>query len=266
MEAPLTHPAFEPVRQWLDRLGAPLNLDSGATLPLLNAFAEEADLRVTSGKPLRFVAPGARQDRYGDYELDVFESGRVQTRAGNVHDLFNALAWLAFPLTKARLNALHATEIPREQGRRGRFRDLLTVLDEGGVLVECRDPALVELVRGFRWRELFWDNRERVLRSMRLLVLGHAALEQALQPWPGITCKAIFVATGALSPDHQAAAWLAQLPANTTPKDLSPLPVFGYPGWSAGSTSAAFYDDTRYFRPSSRAAQEETGARSMPSL
>ena len=33
------------------------------------------------------------------------------------HDLFNALAWLAFPRTKARLNAMHAAEIPAEGGR-----------------------------------------------------------------------------------------------------------------------------------------------------
>ena len=32
----------------------------------------------------------------------------------NKHDLFNALAWLAFPKTKARINAMHAAEIPRE--------------------------------------------------------------------------------------------------------------------------------------------------------
>ena len=250
------------MRQWLDRLD-PLH---PATLGQLNAFAEEAGLAVASGKPLRFVAPRGKQGRYGDYEIDIFESGNVQTRAGSMHDLFNALAWLAFPQTKARLNALHVARIPREQGRRGRFRDLLTVLDEGGVLVECSDPGLAELVRGFRWRELFWDNRDRVLRSMRLLVLGHAALEQALEPWPGITCKAVFVAPGAGSPDDQADAWLAQLPEHTTPKDLPPLPIFGFPGWSPGATCAEFYDDTRYFRPAAQALQEKTGAGSRSSL
>ena len=32
-----------------------------------------------------------------------------------------------------------------------------------------------------------------------------------------------------------------------TPRDLAPLPVFGYPGW--WEQSPAFYDDRRYFRP-----------------
>ena len=44
--------------------------------------------------------------------------GRVETRPDNLHDFFNALIWLAFPRSKARINAMHAAEIPREGGRR----------------------------------------------------------------------------------------------------------------------------------------------------
>ena len=84
-------------------------------------------------------------------QLKLFESGCVQTRPDSLHDLFNALAWLAFPRTKARINAMHAAEIPREQGRRGRLRDLLTILDEGGAVV-CAPPPLADLVRNFRWK------------------------------------------------------------------------------------------------------------------
>ena len=49
--------------------------------------------------------------------------------------------------------------------------------------------------------------------------------------------------------DVRAAAWRAALPAEATPRDMAPLPIFGYPGWFRGSNSAAFYDDQRYFRP-----------------
>src|SRR5439155_887297 len=137
----------------------------------------------------------------------VFGPGCVETRPESLHDLFNALAWLAFPRTKARINAMHAERIPHERGRRGRLRDLLTLFDEGGAIVACADAELLALLRGFRWKELFWEHRGRVLRSMRISVLGHAVLEKALDPWPGITCKAIFVAPGA-DADAQAAAWL----------------------------------------------------------
>ena len=182
------------------------------------------------------------------YEMRLFETGQVQTRAGNRHDLFNALCWLAFPRTKARVNALHAAEIPREGGKRGRLRDLLTIFDEGGALVVCADEGLNALVRECRWKELFWDRRERVRAAMRFAVLGHAVLEQALEPWPGITCKALFV-DPARDADAQAAAWLGALPAGASPRLLAPLPVFGYPGWLPASAEAGFYDEARYFRP-----------------
>lgn len=195
---------------------------------------------------MRFVPP-APSDPY--YEVHLFETGEVHTRVGNRHDFFNALCWLAFPRTKARINALHAAQIPREGGRRGRLRDLLTILDEGGALVACADPALAALVREFRWKELFWERRERVRAAMRILVLGHATLEQALAPWPGTTCKALFV-DPARDADAQAAEWLGELPADASPRLLAPLPVFGYPGWLPQGEREAFYEDTRYFRPS----------------
>lgn len=194
---------------------------------------------------MRFVPPAA-SDPY--YEVHLYETGQVQTRPGNRHDLFNALCWLAFPQTKARINALHAAQIPHEGGRRGRLRDLLTIFDEGGALVACADESLNALVRGLRWKELFWGERARVRAALRFVVLGHATLEQALAPWPGITCKALFVEPGR-DADAQAAAWLAQLPADASPRLLAPVPVFGFPGWLPEGEHAAFYDDARYFRP-----------------
>jgi len=240
LEARLAHPIFGALREALGRrLG-----DGLPDLEELNAAAARAGLRVASGAALSFVAA---PDDDENYELRTYRSGCVASRPGSLHDVFNALAWLAFPKTKARLNALHAAQIPLEGGRRGRFRDLLTIFDEGGAVIVCDDAELVGLVRGFRWRELFWERRERVLASMRIHVLGHAVLEQALEPWPGITCKALFVSSW--DADGQAAAWLAGLSRQATPQVLAPLPIFGYPGWFPGNDREAFYADERYFRP-----------------
>lgn len=222
------------MRPWYQRLGGEPSLER------LNALAEEACLATEGGKPVRFVPP-ATSGPY--YEVQVFETGRVQTRPDSLHDLFNALAWLAFPRTKARINALHAAEIPREQGRRGRRRDLLTIFDEGGAVIACADQALIELLRAFRWKELFWTHRSRVRTAMRCVVFGHAVMEQALAPRPGLTCKALFISAGDV--DGQAAQ---RLPTLVSPKDLAPLPVFGLPDWCPQDEQ--FYEDTRYFRPS----------------
>ena len=209
----------------------------------LNATAAAAGLRTQSGCPVRFVPPAARRD---PYEVQVHETGCVQTRPDNLHDWFNALCWLAFPHTKARINAMHAAAIPHEQRQRGRLRDLLTIFDEGGAIVVCADEDLCELVHAMRWQELFWSQASRVRRSMRFVVLGHAVLEQALKPWPGITCKAIF-ARPEDDLDALAAAWLAARPTGASPRDLAPLPVFGYPGWMP-QQDERFYAEERYFR------------------
>ena len=231
----MNHPIFDPVRPWIEKAG-------DFSLESLNRLAGESNLRTENGKPVRFVPPSS-SDPY--YEVHVFETGRVQTRPDNLHDRFNALAWLAFPKLKARNNAMHAAEIPREQasngGKRGRLRDMLTVFDEGGAIVSCGSD-IARLVREAQWRELFIDRH----REFSIAVVGHAVLEQALAPHPGITCKVVF-ADPSRDLDAQAAGWLAA--EGTTPHDLPPLPVFGYPGWFEGSGEPGFYANERYFRP-----------------
>jgi hypothetical protein len=212
------------------------------TLDDLNRLA--AGLKTESGKPLQFAPPGP-DDPY--YEIGVYETGRVSTRPENLHDWFNALAWLAFPRAKARINALHARELPKDpKGRRGPLRDLLTIFDEGGAIVTCNDAELLDLFRSASWRRLFLDNRERVKREMKIVVFGHAVLEQAMEPRPGITCKSIVLPEEDL--DARAAQWLADAPPGASPKALLPLPIFGFPGWYPGQ-DAAFYGNKRYFRP-----------------
>jgi hypothetical protein len=241
--AGLNHPIFDPIRPWLERTGSSPSLD------LLNSLSEERDLKSESGNPIRFVPP-SNSDPY--YEVHVFETGQVQTRPESRHDLFNALAWLAFPKTKARINAMHAAEIPREQrdngGRRGRLRDMLTIFDEGGAIAVCRDDV-AELVRQARWSGLFLERH----RDLRIVVVGHAVLEQALAPHPGITCKVVF-ADPSHDLDAQAADWLAT--QGRSPRDLPPLPVFGYPGWFEGSDAPEFYADERYFRPARKSGSD----------
>ena len=151
----------------------------------MNKLAEESGLRTESGKAVRFVPPGA-SDPY--YEVHLFETGQVQTRPESKHDLFNALCWLAFPKTKARINAMHAAEIPKEGGKRGRLRDLLTIFDEGGAFVQCA-PAVEVLVREAKWRELFVERH----REFRIVVLGHRA-KRAIER--GAACLKIKVGPG----------------------------------------------------------------------
>ncbi|MGC2519576.1 MAG: DUF3025 domain-containing protein [Burkholderiales bacterium] len=228
----------------------------------LNALATSATLS-GGGAPIRFVPPAPPSKAFeAQYEVRVFRSGEVQTRPGNWHDLFNALVWLAFPRSKAVLNRGHYEQIEARRGEklRGTARDVLTLFDEGGVIVVSGDAELSALLREFRWTELFWARRAGVLRSMRFHVFGHAIYEKALAPYKGVTAKALivdvaraFVAAPLVQQlpeiDARVAEYFADAEVLTSTRHLSPLPVLGIPGWEPANEREEYYSDASHFRP-----------------
>jgi hypothetical protein len=141
--------------------------------------------------PLRFVPAAPRVRRRGQpidlgalYEGRIVLAGEVPTREGDWHDLFNALAFCAFPRAKWQLHArqyrIYAARLApgatRMPGARTREQDALALFDEGGILVcapratraelpadpDRVDAALTELV---------------VTGRARALLFGHALFE-----------------------------------------------------------------------------------------
>ncbi len=216
------------------------------------------------GARIRFVAPFAQSKAFEDrYEVRVYRDGTIPTRAGDLHDLFNALVWLSFPRTKAGINRLHHQQMLARRGDRlrGPVRDALTLFDESGVIVACADPSLSSLLKAFQWKALFWDRREEVRRSMRFFVFGHAIHEKALEPYLELTAKALVIEVdsglAAAAPqaqlallDERAEHWLSQSAQPRSTRDLLPLPLMGVPGWRA--QNAVFYDNAAVFRPARR--------------
>ncbi len=234
----------------------------------LNALIDDRH-RSGSGVPIRFVPASelALRDEISNepYESRIFRSGEVATRERSWHDLFNALAWLAFPGTKREINRIHGEHLlqrPPERTApmsRGTTRDVLTLFDESGVLVACADPSLADLLTGFQWKDLFWTRRADVISRMRFFVFGHALHEQALRPYPGLTGKAMIVDVDAsylqaslpsqlAVLDAHAAGWFATHPLAST-RLLAPLPLLGIPGWDAVNADAVYYDNAAVFRP-----------------
>jgi len=72
-------------------------------------------------------------------------------------------------------------------------RDTNTLLDESGVVIPCADSELAELLRDFRWKELFWQRRERVQNSMGIYLFGHGLYEKALRPYIGMTGQGLLL-------------------------------------------------------------------------
>jgi hypothetical protein len=205
-----------------------------------------------SGKPVRF-RPGSEIPGV-DYERHIYETGEVSTRNDSWHDLFNAFAWCRFPHLKAAMNALHYRQLDQARdGRRGRQRDALTLLDESGVIVTSPDAALLEALKQRDWQDAFVTRRGAWARC-GVIVCGHAILEKFLRPYKALTAHALHVHLGAgtcaADLDGELARGLLEDGRLETTQDLSPLPLMGIPGWStAGAQDAAFYADRDVFRP-----------------
>ena len=219
------------------------------SLDALNALAEERGAIQTHGLPLRFIVPDGRLSAR-DYETHILQTGQVPTRADTWHDVLNALVWLRFPGFKAALNAAHGEAITAETDpRRGRRRDALTVLDESGMWVISRDPALHKLLAERAWEALFWDHRQAVGADMRFVVVGHALLEKTLAPYPAMTGKCLTLTSDVLDPDTAEMEAINAIRTIESPLQLTPLPVQGIPGWNAANASAAYYANQAIFRP-----------------
>ena len=216
------------------------------------------------GAALRFVSAGGSVPRGFEqqYEVRIYRDGEVRTRADNFHDLFNALAWLAFPRTKALLNRKHceAMMARKDAGSRGTARDVLTLFDESGVIAACSEAELEALLRGFEWKTLFCTRRADVRRAMRFFLFGHGIHEKALHPFKGLTAKALVLRVSPgfsampldlqlAEADGRAARRLAQASALDSTRMLAPLPILGVPGWEAANERESFYDDASVFRP-----------------
>ncbi|MHB8667441.1 MAG: DUF3025 domain-containing protein [Burkholderiales bacterium] len=259
----LASPAFATLAPLIEQLPE----DHFPTLAQLNRLCEEHEVTSGGGVPVEFVPQEAKTDE--PYETRVYARGKVLTRSQNWHDLFNALVWVTFPRTKAAINRHHYREMLARQGEglRGTPRDVLTLFDEGGMIVVTGEAELGALLRDFRWKELFWGRRGEVIESMRFFVFGHSIYEKALQPYKGLTAKSVIFDLPARELGRPLPQLLSTLDARLAkyfgePKALAateayaPLPVLGIPGWTAESDDEAYYDDAQHFRPGRRQSEE----------
>jgi hypothetical protein len=210
-----------------------------------------------AGQPLRFV-PQASLPEGTAYEEFIGATGQVPTR-DNLHDFFNGLVWLTFPLVKRQLNALQAAQIAQDGvGKsRGPARDAATIYDENSALLVVRDDAegaaLVDALRNHRWREAFVERAAMFGRDAEVWLFGHALMEKLVAPYKAITAHTRVVQAGAGYWALDAAgrrAWLdrneaARLASEGLAKgSFTPLPVLGIPGWWPQQDDTFYADDT----------------------
>lgn len=205
-------------------------------------------LNGAAAAPVRFI-PQAELPAGTAYEQHIFETGCVPTREG-LHDFFNALCWMRFPLAKKRLNLLQAQQIAAlgVASERGPARDALTLFDENVALLQAPD-ALWEALAAKDWTAVFGTLRPLWMES-RLVLFGHALTEKLVFPRKPITAH-VFRAPSAMKDIAELDAWLAAALSaeHLATKPFAHLPVLGVPGWCPQNEDPAFYADASVFRP-----------------
>lgn len=197
--------------------------------------------------PVRFV-PQSDLPAGVAYESHIFASNCCPTREG-LHDFFNGLAWLRFPLTKRRLNQLHVAQIAQTgiQPVRGPARDALTVFDENAAFLQAPD-VLWDALEAKDWHTLFVDLRP-LWSQAQLVLFGHALLEKLVHARKPITAH-VYRAQVAINSIADLDAWVAGdvSAEKLASKPFAHLPVLGVPGWWAANEDASFYEDASVFR------------------
>ena len=220
-------------------------------------------LKTLSGAALRFVEPSEPALSALDFERKIYATGAVETRE-LWHDAFHACTWLTFPRTKAQLNALHVQDgLAASPNRRSALRNLVTLFDEGGLIVASNDETLLDLIRHFQWRELFVTRRAEVLKQLDFVVFGHALYERLLNLHYGATGRGLllhvpesYFSLTMLARiemlEERLCAWFLAASSAASTALLHPVPLKGVPGWARENHNPAYYDDVAQFRPGRR--------------
>ena len=223
------------------------------------SVAQALNHSAAGGTDMHFV-PQSALPAGRPYEAFIHAERQVPTR-DNLHDFFNGLVWLHYPQLKRRMNQLQAQAIARQGvgARRGPVRDALTVFDENGAVLLAPE-ALWQALLARQWQRLFVELRP-LWGQAQLLIVGHALLEQLVQPRKPLTAH-VYRPRRPWDGGQAVDAWLAQdLEAeHLGRKPFTPLPVLGIPGWWAENENFSFYDDSFVFRSARPAQATQQGA------
>lgn len=271
-------PMYEPLRPLIESFAA------FTEWPAIDDFQRVLDawpepIMTLGGQTLKIVKQDGKPHTFADtYAPRIYATGEIQTRLGNWHDFFQYLTWFIFPKSKAVINSIH---IPRakeridgggDPGRRSPIENMLSLFDEGGAVVVSSDESLLQLIRDFGWKVLFWERRAELADKLQCITFGHAMYEKGLMPYVGMTANSIllsvddaFFKQGLSAKLQQVDEALAEIFAKgeqyTKPKDLQPFPILGMPGWTPDNDVETYYDNSRYFRPGRTGGDSPPGNR-----
>jgi hypothetical protein len=241
---------FQPITTLIESLLPKFNEKKENHLPCATQLNQYINATNLNNKPLQFISQDESLPfKNLGYEQRIYLHGLIATRNHNWHDFFNALAWLSFPKTKVQLNFIHFKEQSKQNDSlRSARRDLLTLFDECGVIIQAED-SIHQLIRDHQWHELFvtcknlWRSGE-----IKITTFGHAMYEKYMFPYIGMTAKALLLPKDNVECDKFISSKIANDELLINKGELFPLPVLGIPGWHK-IQDENFYANQNYFRP-----------------
>lgn len=252
-------PWFAPLQDFAEEFK---NLTEWPTLTQLNQVLQNSGPEQLTDYKLVPQNTNRKLDFAEQYEPRIYLNHEIQTRIANWHDFINYLIWLRFPAAKIKLNQLQYQDALQQyklgSKQRTNLQNILAQFDECGVGVLCSDPELINYWQHHQWQKLFFDNAVRVSQSLRFIIFGHGLLEKSLQPYIGITGKAIVIvceqAIMNSAPtkqyqylDGKLTEYFIKLNESEEILNLLPLPILGVPGWYP-QQNIEFYNNREYFR------------------
>ena len=210
--------------------------------------------RSPQAKALEFI----RQIPGINYEKSIYFDLFIPTREGNWHDFFNNLTWLQFEKTKWTLVERSVQENAKiKQAPRNHLQNQLAHFDECGMVICANREDLLIKIRAHQWREFFTDPE--LTQNCEAFILGHGLYEKALNPFIGMTGKAIllFVEKDFLKGNSQDKiniidTEIAKQISQSKQLVLQPFPLLGWPGWFKDNTNSDFFSNQYYFRPQAK--------------
>lgn len=194
------------------------------------------------------------------YEENVFKHRKVYTRLDSWHDFFNDITWILWPKTKwAIVNAILSQSLEQKKTKnRTPKQSFLAQFDECGMLIVTTKSSLVYDVQQHNWTDLFFHKRAQH-SWFESIVFGHGLMEKALEPYIGMTGKAMmivvnpqyFYLSSALRLkflDHIVSELISASYCPQSAKALQPFPMLGMPGWYQQNERKEFFEQKNYFR------------------
>lgn len=196
------------------------------------------------------------------YEDNVFKHKKVYTRSNSWHDFFNNITWLLWPKTKWAIVDTILAQFSLEKisslKNRTPKQSFLAQLDECGMLIVTACPDLIEHVQQHDWLDLFFHQRARH-SLFEPIIFGHGLMEKALEPYVGMTGKAMMII---VKPQYFGLSTVLRLKfldevmsklirskyCPQSPRSLQPFPLLGMPRWHPNNVQKEFFDQKHYFR------------------